>query len=76
MNVETGSAIQGNPFKPGDVVQLKSGGPSMTVTMVVGIDTHCAWFSLSAVIREISSFASPAKEVFPFQSLELATKAN
>ena len=27
MNTEAGSAIEGNPFKAGDVVQLKSGGP-------------------------------------------------
>lgn len=31
-------------FKPGDILQLKSGGPTMTVTSAEGTDVHCAWF--------------------------------
>jgi uncharacterized protein YodC (DUF2158 family) len=31
-------------FKNGDVVQLKSGGPLMTVSEVIGNDVHCRWF--------------------------------
>ena len=32
-------------FKVGDVVQLKSGGPTMTVTDVAGTDAvSCVWF--------------------------------
>jgi uncharacterized protein YodC (DUF2158 family) len=33
-------------FKPGDVVQLKSGGPEMTVKEVSGEPEHvwCVWF--------------------------------
>jgi|HubBroStandDraft_6_1064221.scaffolds.fasta_scaffold1490829_2 uncharacterized protein YodC (DUF2158 family) len=38
-----------NPFKVGDVVQLKSGGPRMTVTAAAkdtaGVDcVWCSWF--------------------------------
>jgi uncharacterized protein YodC (DUF2158 family) len=31
-------------FKPGDVVQLKSGGPLMTVSTVCGEVLTCEWF--------------------------------
>ena len=33
-------------FKPGDIVQLKSGGPKMTVNAPRGTDNdyHCKWF--------------------------------
>ena len=31
-------------FKAGDVVQLKSGGPLMTVSEVNGSIVHCRWF--------------------------------
>ena len=33
-----------NTFNVGDVVQLKSGGPSMTVGEVDGADVWCVWF--------------------------------
>ena len=37
-------------FKLGDVVQLKSGGPSMTVTYVGSENTlYCKWFEGSKV---------------------------
>ena len=32
-------------MNPGDVVQLKSGGPSMTVTAVEGSYASCTWFN-------------------------------
>jgi uncharacterized protein YodC (DUF2158 family) len=32
------------PWQVGDVVQLKSGGPAMTVTEVDGHLCTCAWF--------------------------------
>lgn len=36
-----------NSFKPGDIVQLKSGGPVMTVTRVLagGKVLHTSWFA-------------------------------
>jgi uncharacterized protein YodC (DUF2158 family) len=32
------------PFKPGDTVRLKSGGPAMTVKAVEGAWVSCDWF--------------------------------
>ena len=32
-------------FEPGNIVQLKSGGPLMTVVEVKGTDVTCLWFS-------------------------------
>ncbi len=31
-------------FSPGDIVQLKSGGPPMTVTMESPEGVHCIWY--------------------------------
>lgn len=31
-------------FNLGDVVKLKSGGPSMTVNEISGSQAHCTWF--------------------------------
>jgi uncharacterized protein YodC (DUF2158 family) len=33
------------PFKPGDVVELKSGGPAMTVLAVKEDGVHCLWYA-------------------------------
>lgn len=32
------------PFKSGDLVVLKSGGPTMTVILVEGDKLNCGWF--------------------------------
>lgn len=31
-------------FKPGDVVELKSGGPQMTISYISGDKVDCVWF--------------------------------
>jgi uncharacterized protein YodC (DUF2158 family) len=31
-------------FKSGDIVQLKSGGPTMTVEEIDGTQANCVWF--------------------------------
>jgi uncharacterized protein YodC (DUF2158 family) len=35
-------------FQPGDVVQLKSGGPKMTVTVVDGDNVYCMGYDENA----------------------------
>lgn len=51
-------------FKPGDVVQLKSGGPAMTVE-VVGEDgmIACSWMDRTKLERR--SFVSAVLELRP-----------
>ncbi len=34
-----------NEIKPGDVVELKSGGPEMTVAFADGRQLYCRWFA-------------------------------
>lgn len=70
MSTEVGVCVSANPFKPGDIVRLKSGGPLMTVTTIVGWDTNCTWFPVTA----LELYAFPGTTTFPFQALELATK--
>jgi uncharacterized protein YodC (DUF2158 family) len=42
------------PFQPGDVVQLKSGGPAMTVGGKVAEDSiRCHWFDGATAKTEI-----------------------
>lgn len=50
-------------FKIGDIVQLKSGGPKMTVTKVLGGVVHTAWFSGSK--KEAGAF--PFEAVMTYQ---------
>jgi len=40
------------PLKPGDVVQLKSGGPFMTIESVDDADAVCVWFEQSRQNRD------------------------
>jgi uncharacterized protein YodC (DUF2158 family) len=50
-------------FKKGDVVQLKSGGPRMTIDGTVGTDKFiCKWFHDNKVLSE--TFASDALEIY------------
>ena len=54
-------------FKPGDVVQLRSGGPAMTVSQKVAADTvRCLWFD----------GATPKDEVFPTVTLQRFERTN
>jgi len=39
------------PYKPGDVVMLKSGGPAMTVTGGYATAVGCMWFLLDGTER-------------------------
>jgi uncharacterized protein YodC (DUF2158 family) len=43
-------------FKVGDTVQLKSGGPKMTVTDVGGADTHVGTVWFAGAKRERANF--------------------
>ena len=50
------------PFKPGDVVQLRSGGPVMTVesigSMMDDESVNCVWFEKTKQMH--GSFKAPA----------------
>lgn len=46
------------PFEPGDVVKLKSGGPSMTVVAVKSDGVHCLWYADMA--DEVKTAVVPA----------------
>jgi uncharacterized protein YodC (DUF2158 family) len=48
-------------FKPGDVVQLKSGGPAMTVSDKSAGQTVCEWFEGSSPKRANFKTATLAK---------------
>ena len=50
-------------FKVGDVVQLKSGGPSMTVQEITEEEALCVWFNRAEQMRD--SFAAPALQIAP-----------
>jgi uncharacterized protein YodC (DUF2158 family) len=40
-------------FKPGDVVQLKSGGPPMTIQAINGDSATCVWFEKTKEHRSV-----------------------
>lgn len=53
-----------NEYKPGDIVQLKSGGPPMTVSRV-GIDGEgywCTWFKGAS--KESSHFDEETLKIY------------
>ena len=49
-------------FKIGDIVQLKSGGPKMTVTQVLERVVHTAWFAGSK--KESGAFPFDAVMIY------------
>jgi len=40
-------------FKPGDIVQLKSGGPSMTVDEISNYGVRAVWFAYGKWRRQV-----------------------
>lgn len=58
-------------FAVGDVVQLKSGGESMTVEGVDGDDVSCVWFEGKRVQRESFAAGTLQKYVRPSASIGL-----
>ncbi len=48
-------------IKAGDVVQLKSGGPKMTVRSVTGRECKCQWFDESKLTSGMFRLASLIK---------------
>lgn len=53
-------------IKPGDVVQLKSGGPLMTVVEISNGEAFCIWFSSAEELQ---------RERFPITSLKKLDRA-
>ena len=53
-------------FKPGDVVQLKSGGPAMTILWVEEGDCRCAWFVGSPSNCEAKEWTFPTSTVVTY----------
>lgn len=39
-----------NQIQAGDVVELKSGGPNMTVKWISGTECYCEWFDGKKVV--------------------------
>ena len=39
-------------FQPGDVVQMKSGGPQMTVELISEDKVHCSWFDKNTLCEK------------------------
>jgi uncharacterized protein YodC (DUF2158 family) len=59
---------QSVPFKVGDVVRLRSGGPDMTVIDVIGTRVGCQWHT-SAIQPEDGSFISHRGFEYPMLTL-------
>lgn len=54
-------------FAPGDIVQLKSGSPALTVVAVTGGDVHVVWFA-----EELSEFRERTLPAIALDKLEVA----
>jgi len=61
--------MQGTQFKIGDVVQLKSGGPRMTITAISGDAVSVSWFSTN------DGFPHPCSAEFTSGALEISPAA-
>jgi uncharacterized protein YodC (DUF2158 family) len=57
-------------FEAGDVVRLKSGGPSMTLEKASGSGWSCVWFNNASGVH------SYASGIFPLEMLEKPLPAN
>lgn len=57
-------AVAAMPFKVGDVVSIKSGGPAMTVRWLIPEGVECIWFP-SADVLESECF--PPECLRPFR---------
>jgi uncharacterized protein YodC (DUF2158 family) len=55
------------PMQPGDIVQLKSGGPALTVIGVEGDGVHCLFFS-----DEIGDFREATIPAFALDTFEFS----
>lgn len=58
---------QEKPMQPGDIVQLKSGGPALTVIAVEGESVRCLFFS-----DEIGDFREAAIPAFALDTFEFS----
>ena len=57
-------------FKSGDVVRLKSGGPTMTIVGSPGVGLAVAWFDGNTLMRHTTG-----NDLFPPEALERAEPA-
>ena len=64
-NLDTRDAMEQRSFAPGDVVQLNSGGPKMTVLSEKSDWYQCAWYDMQ---NKLDVFE------FPTTALRLADK--
>lgn len=60
----------------GDLVKLRSGGPTMTVHFTTNSDATCFWFPIRILgDGEIEYLERPEKETFSMASLKKVTNA-
>lgn len=63
------TAMASATFKVGDVVQLKAGGPLMTITEIglLGLFCYCSWHTATGVLEE---------SMFPTSALQAGKTAS